>query len=287
MNKETAIPYGFLAPKTLLFTVFIAGPLLAVFWMSLYNWNLLGGHRFIGLSNYTEMYGDRQFWRALENTVLIGLVLVPVSLLSGFLLAVSLNRPQPGRQFFRLALYMPDVISGVAAATISAWIFNDQYGVLNAVLDRFAALRLPWLSSPFLAMPAVIIASLWIRTGFCMVVYLAALQDIPTEIYEAANLDGAGGWQQIRYVTWPLVRQTTIFLFITNMIYSFHVFDLVYVMTGGGPAFSTTVLVQYLYDAGFDMQREGYACAISVGLYLLISLITIVMWWFTRERQKA
>jgi multiple sugar transport system permease protein len=287
MNRELVAPYGFLAPKTLLFTIFIAGPLIAVFWMSLYNWSLLGGHRFIGFSNYTEMFGDREFWRALQNTVVISSVLVPVSLLGGFLLAVTLNRPQPGRRFFRLVLYLPDVISGVAAATISAWIFNDQYGVLNAALNYFSAPRLPWLSSPVLAMPAVITASIWMRTGFCMVVYLAALQDIPAEVYEAAHLDGADGWQQIRYVTWPLVRQTTIFLFITNVIYSFHVFDLVYVMTGGGPAFSTTVLVQYLYDAGFDMQREGYACAISVALYLLISLVTILMWLVTRNRQKA
>jgi multiple sugar transport system permease protein len=287
MSRSAATPYGFLTPKLMLFLVFILGPLVSVFGLSLYNWNLLGDHRFIGLGNYTELLSDREFWRALQNTVLFGSVVVPVTLLGGFALAVTLNPPQPGKRIFRSILYLPDIISGVAVATVTGWIFNDNYGVLNALLQKTTDLRLPWLSSPHLAMVAVLIATIWTRTGFCMVVYLAALQDVPPDLYEAARLDGAGRWQQLRHITWPMVRQTTIFLLVTTTIYSFHVFELIFVLTGGGPAFSTTVLVQYLYEAGFDLQRQGYAAAIGVILYTLISLVTITIGLLARRKETA
>ena len=159
---------------------------------------------------------------------------------------------------------------------VVAWIFDDHYGVLNATLSYIGLPRVPWLSSTHFAMPTIILATLWLRVGLCMVVYLAALQDIPKDLLDAAALDGAGSWARLRHITWPLLRPSTVFLLVTNLIYGLHVFDLIYVMTAGGPAFSTTVMVQYIYMAGFDEQREGYASAISVVLFFILVAITSV-----------
>jgi ABC-type sugar transport system permease subunit len=166
------------------------------------------------------------------------------------------------------------------------WIFDDNYGVLNAALVAVGLPRIPWLSSPHFAMATVILTTLWLRIGLCMVIFLAALQDVPREQLEAATLDGAKGWQQFRFIIWPVLRPSSVFLLLTNLIYSIHVFDVVYVMTGGGPAFSTTVLVQYLYEAAFEDQRQGYASAIGVIIFLILALLSFPL--LSRQfRQKA
>jgi multiple sugar transport system permease protein len=182
---------------------------------------------------------------------------------------------------------VPVIISLVAVALTAAWIFNDNYGVINAVLDAVGIGSVPWLSSPKWAMPSLIIATLWIRLGFNMVVYLAALQSIPEELYDAARVDGATGWRRFRHITWPLLGPTTFLLLILNVIYSLHVFDLIYVMTGGGPGFSTTVLVQYIYQMAFTEGEMGYASAIGVVLYLMLLVFTVFQWRFTRQSENA
>jgi multiple sugar transport system permease protein len=145
----------------------------------------------------------------------------------------------------------------------------------------------PWLSSSKWAMTSLIIATLWIRLGFNMVVYLAALQSIPTELYDAARVDGAAAWKRFRHITWPLLGPTTFLLVIINIIYSLHVFDLIYVMTGGGPGFSTTVLVQYIYQMAFTEGQMGYASAIGVVLYLLLLVFTVFQWRVTRQGENV
>ncbi len=249
-------------------------PVLAIFGLSLFDWNLLGNHRFVGLANFSEMLQDRQFWRALGNTLLFSAIIVPATLAAGLALAVALNRPLPGRNFFRAAMYLPTVLSSVASGIIAAWIFDDHYGVINAAFAAIGLPRVPWLSSTRFAMTTVLLATLWLRVGLCMVVYLAALQDVPKDLLDAAALDGAGAWNRFRYITWPLLRSSTLFLLVTNLIYGMHVFDIIFVMTGGGPAFSTTVMVQYIYGAAFEQQRQGYAAAISVVLFLVLVAIT-------------
>ncbi len=274
MKQYLRTPWLFLAPHLSLFSVFIFMPVLAIFVLSLFNWNLLGGHRFIGFSNYAELWSDRQFWHALSNTLLFTAVIVPTTMAIGLALALALNRPIPGRNFFRAAMYLPTVISSVVSAIIAAWIFDDHYGILNASLAALGLGRVPWLSSTHFAMPTIMLTTLWLRIGLCMVVYLAALQDVPKELLDAADLDGASSWSRFRYIIWPLLRPSTNFLLLTNLIYGLHVFDLIYVMTGGGPAFSTTVMVQYIFDAAFEEQRQGYASAIAVTLCLILISIT-------------
>ncbi|MDQ2711309.1 MAG: sugar ABC transporter permease [Acidobacteriota bacterium] len=288
MRHPERTPWLFLAPHLSLFTVFILLPVVAVFTLSLFDWNLLGDHKFIGLANYAEILDDRQFWHSFKNTLVYASAVVPATMALGLGLALALNRPIPGRGLYRAALYLPFVISSVASGVIAVWIFDEHYGLLNALLAEFGLPRVPWLSSPTYAMPSVIATTIWLRAGLCMVVYLAALQDVPGELTEAAQLDGANNWKQFWFITWPLLRPSTTFLLITNLIYSLHVFDLIYVMTFGGPALSTTTLVQYLYENAFQEQRQGYACAISVVLFfILIALTSMLLVRRSPQRAKA
>lgn len=280
MSKR--VPWIFLAPHLFLFVPFLLYPIVAVVLISGFDWNLLGGHRFVALANYAELLEDRDFWRALGNTLLYAAAVVPSTMTIGLALAVALNRRMRFRNFFRAAIYLPTVISGVASGIIAAWIFEGNYGVLNAVLAATRLPRLPWLSSTALAMPSVILSSLWLRTGLCMVIYLAALQDVPRDQMEAAALDGADAWSRFRHVAWPVLAPATTFLLVTNLIYSLHVFDLIYVMTEGGPAGSTTTLVQYLYDAAFYQQRLGYGAAIGVFLLVILMALTSALTWRRR-----
>jgi multiple sugar transport system permease protein len=280
-------PYLFIAPNLVLFSTFTFLPLVFAFYISFNRWGLLDRPRFIGAGNYARILTDQLFWRALGNTVIYSLGTVPTSLALGLALALALDRPLWGRAVIRSTYFLPVVISGVATAVIAAWLFNDNYGVINAVLQLLGLPKVNWLSSPSWALPSLVITTLWVRLGFCMVVYLAALQGIPSDYYHAAAIDGATRWDQFRYVTVPLLSPATFLLLILNVIYSFQVFDLIYVMTGGGPGFATTMLVQYIYQSAFMTSEMGYASAIGVVLYLLILAFTLLQWRVSRQAQNV
>lgn len=286
-NQRRLVPYIFIAPNMLVFTVFLFVPMLLAVYMSFNDWSLIEAPRFIGLENYVTMAQDPQFWQSMWNTLVYTVGTVPTSIALGLLVAVGLNRRLPGRGLIRSVFFVPVVISMVAVALVGAWIFNDSYGVINSGLNALGFESVPWLTSQRWAMPSLIIATLWIRIGFNMVVYLAALQSIPSELYEAAQIDGATGWGQFRNVTWPLLGPTTFLLVILNVIYSIHVFDLIYVMTGGGPGFSTTVLVMYVYQAAFQNLQMGYASAMGVVLFLMLLAFTAFQWRITRQGEQA
>jgi multiple sugar transport system permease protein len=286
-NQRRVIPYLFIAPNMIVFTVFVFVPIVFSFYMSLNEWSLIGDPIFIGLGNYVDMAQDSDFWTAFLNTLVYTVGTVPTSMALGLAVAIGLNRKLPGRALLRSIYFVPVIISLVATALIASWMFNDNYGVVNNALGALGMGSVPWLSSPRWAMPSLIITTLWIRLGFNMVVYLAALQSIPTELYDAARVDGATGRRRFRHITWPLLGPTTFLLLILNVIYSLHVFDLIYVMTGGGPGFSTTVLVQYIYQQAFQESQMGYASAIGVVLYLMLLAFTVFQWWFTRQSENV
>ena len=286
-NQRLLIPYIFIAPNVVVFAVFMFLPILLAFYISLNEWTLIGFPTFVGLGNYLDMLEDSEFWRAFYNTGVYMVGTVPTSIALGLAVAVGLNRKLPGRTLLRSVFFVPVIISLVAVALIAAWIFNDNYGIINAALSAVGIGDVPWLSSARWAMTSLIIATLWIRLGFNMVIYLAALQSIPTELYDAARVDGASGWRRFRHITWPLLGPTTFLLVIINIIYSLHVFDLIYVMTGGGPGFSTTVLVQYIYQMAFTEGQMGYASAIGVVLYLLLLIFTVFQWRVTRQSENV
>lgn len=279
-------PYVFIAPNLVLFSVFIFFPLLYAAYISFHEWSLIDVPLYIGTENYARILTDGQFWQALRNTVIYSLATVPTSLALGLAIAIGLNRDLLARTFLRSAYFLPVVISSVATAVIAAWLFNDNYGVINAILAEFGIRPVAWLSTPQWALPSIIVTTLWTRVGFCMVVYLAALQSISPSYYEAARIDGATRWQQFRHVTWPLLRPTTFLLLILNVIHSFQVFDLIFVMTGGGPGFSTTMLVQYVYEAAFVSSEMGYASAMGIVLFVLVLLFTLVQWRVNRRTEQ-
>ena len=285
--RRTLVPYVFISPNIVLFTAFSFIPLLYAAYISLFDWSLIGDADWLGLANYRRIAIDPLFWRALGNTAIYAAVTVSASLSLGLVLALGLNRPMPFRKLIRSIYFMPVVISAVATGTIASWLFNDNYGVLNAILVRLGAGRVPWLSSPYWAMPSLAAATIWVRVGFNMIVYLAAVQSIPALYYEAARIDGASAWHQFRHITWPLLRPATFLLLVLDVIYSFQSFDLAYVMTGGGPGFSTTMLVQYIYQAAFQTGEMGYASSMGIVLYVIILVFTVVQWRASRQSENV
>jgi ABC-type sugar transport system permease subunit len=287
MRQRALVPYLFIAPNIALFAAFSFVPLLYALYISLHDWTLIGEPAFIGIRNYLRLVHDPLFWRALANTLLYAGGTVPTSMAIGLLLALGLNRGMPARILLRSIYFLPLIVSAVATGTIAAWMFNDNYGVLNAIIVRLGGSRIAWLSSPHWALPSLVLTTLWVRVGFCMVVYLAALQAIPQMYYEAARIDGASALRQFRHVTLPLLQPATFLLLVLSVIYSFHVFDLIYVMTGGGPGFSTTMLVQYIFRAAFVTGEMGYASAIGIALYALILVFTILQWRASRQAENV
>ncbi len=275
------------APALLVFTVFMFVPLLLTLWYSLNRYSGFGRMRFLGLDNYRTIAGDPTFWRALLNTVVLTAVTVPLGIASGLGAALLLNKLMPGRALFRALVYVPVVISGVAAGIIWLRLFDPLIGLFNQLLVSAGLPQIDWQGNGLAALASVILVTTWQGVGFGMVVYLAGLQGIPGEVYEAGAVDGAVGWRRFWYLTWPLLKPTTFFLVVYSMIGSFQIFDVVYVLTRGGPGTSTTFLVQYAYDQGFNQRRQGYAAAIGVILYVIVLAFTVLQWRLSKGRDEA
>lgn len=276
--------YAFLTPSTGLLALFVLLPLVGAVVLSFQRTDGFGAGQFIGLANYARLVGDPLFWRSTLNTGLFTLIVTPVSMALGLGVAVLLNTVLPARGVFRSILILPMAISGVATALMGLLLFDENSGVIDKML-RFAGLpAVPWQSGSVAAFASVVLVTLWWRVGFNMLIYLAGLQGISPELYEAARLDGAAGWQRFRYLTVPLVGPSSFFLLIMNVIYSFQVFDIVFVLTGGGPQNATSVLVTYAYDTGFVTRDQGYAAAIGVVLLILTLAFTAVQWRTSRTR---
>ncbi|MCU1536949.1 MAG: hypothetical protein JWP82_1300 [Humibacillus sp.] len=274
-------------PAVLVFTAFMFVPLVLTVWYSLQRYSGFGRMRFIGLDNYTAIARDSTFWKAALNTLVFTAITVPIGIACGVAAAMLLNRWIPARGFFRALFYIPVVISGVASGIIFLRLFDPIIGILNQLATSVGLPAVDWQSSGTAAMVSIVIVVTWQGIGFGMVVYLAALQGIPREVNEAALVDGASGFTLFRKITWPLLRPTTFFLVVYSVIGSFQVFDVVYVLTRGGPGTSTTFLVQYAYDQGFNQRRQGYAAAIGMIIYVVVLAFTVLQWRFTKARDEA
>ncbi len=272
-------------PAVVIFTIFMFIPLVLTLWYSLQRYSGFGSPEFLGLTNYADIFADPTFYRALTNTLAFTVVSVPLGMALGLGAAVLLNRVMPGRTLFRALFYVPVVVSGVAAGVIWLRLFDPIRGILNQLAPAFALPTIDWQASAPAALVSVIIVTVWQGMGFGMVVYLAGLQGIPRELYEAAACDGATGFTSFRRITFPLLAPTTFFLLIYSIIVSFQVFDVVYILTRGGPGDATTFLVQYAYDQGFNQRRQGYAAAIGVIIYVIVLVLTIVQWRLQRRRE--
>lgn len=283
--RGAATAYALLAPNLVLFGLFLLLPLVLTVVLGFQETSGFGVGEWIGFGNYERMAADDVFWRSAVNTVVFAAVTVPLTLAGGLALALLLDRPIRGRTMFRSLFYLPYVLSGVVVALLGRWIFNENLGVVNKVIRAFGGEGIAWQSAGGPAMGSIIAMVVWQSLGFCMVIYLAGLQGIPKERYEAARVDGATGWQIVRNVTIPGLRPTTFFLTVLMVIQSFQVFDIVFVLTGGGPGVSTELLVTYAYRQGFSARQQGYASAIGVVIFLVVLAFT-VLWWRSQRRSE-
>ncbi|MDQ0338651.1 ABC-type sugar transport system permease subunit [Caldalkalibacillus uzonensis] len=283
-NRIKIAPYLFISPNLILFFTFMIFPIIFTFYISFHNWAIIGDITFVGLENYVNVFKDVVFWTALGNTFYYTAGSVPISMILGLTGAVLLNRKIPLRSFFRGVFFAPVVVSLVATGLIWSWMFNPNYGLINYGLNAIGLTGLNWLSSTTWAMPAIIMTTIWVKTGYCLVIYLAGLQSIPDSIYEAAEIDGANSWKQFLYITLPLLKNTTVFVLVISVINGFMVFDLIYTMTNGGPGYSTTVLVQYIYQKAFVEGQMGYGSTVGTILFFIIMSFSAMMLWLGREQ---
>lgn len=267
---------AFLLPNLIGFTVFIIVPILGSLYLSFTEWNLISSPQWIGLDNYARLLKDKDFWRALGNTLTFIVGYVPAVMVTGLGFALVLNKKIRFRKFFRAAYFVPVITSWVAVSLIWKWLLNPNYGIVNYLLSLVGIQGPAWLQDPAWAMVGIIMTSVWKDTGFVMILFLAGLQGISETYYEAADIDGASAVQKFRHITLPLLTPTTFFVLVILLINSFQVFDQVMIMTEGGPAGATTVVVQQIYNYAFSYSQMGYASAMSWILFLLIFVVTAI-----------
>lgn len=276
--------YLFLTPGLMHFVVFTLFAVGFAFYISFHEWNIIKPDKpFVGLENYQRLLTDTRFHRAVLNTLTF-LVGVPLNLGCALAVALLLNTKVRGQALFRTMFYLPVVTPLVVSAIIWKWVYQGDYGLLNYYLLKLGIIeqKIFWLANPDLALPALIIMGIWTGTGAPMVIYLAGLQSIPEEMYDAAKVDGASAWQRLIYITVPLLRPTTFFLVVTNVIGTFQIFTEVYVMTNGGPLNRTTTIGYYLYVNAFRELDMGYATAMAFVLFAMIFVFTLIQWKYTR-----
>jgi|SRR6056297_478737 len=282
-NKDGMWAIFFLAPATLLLVLFVVGPIISSLILTFFEWDLLTPPEWVGLENFRTMFQDGDFYQALGNTFYFIAGYVPAVMILGLLVATVMNHNIPFRSGLRVAFFLPVVSSWVAVALLWRWIFNPKFGLINFFIGLFGITGPSWLFDPNWAMPAIIITSVWKDIGFAMMIFLAGLQDIPKQFYEAAAIDGAGKQRQFFSITIPILSPVIFFLLTILMINSFQVFDQVWVMTGGGPAGSTSVMVQQIYLNAARYGEMGYAAALSWVLFCFIFLVTFLQMQFQKR----
>ena len=276
--------YLFIAPVVLLFGLFRVIPSVQTLVYSFYRVELLR-HRFtfIGLENFRAMLTDEIFQRATANTLIYVATIVPVSAILGLLLAVLFNAQFRLKELFKAIYFSPMVTSTVAAAMVWWWLYNPQFGLFNVLLRLVHIPDQPWLMSSRMALPSIIIFSVWKTLGYNMIIYLAGLQAIPQQFYEAATIDGASAFKRFWRISVPLLAPTTTFILIYNSILAFQVFDQIFVLTGGGPANSTNVVVLELYRQAYKRFNFGYASAEAMVLFVFVLGVTVMQYIYTKR----
>jgi multiple sugar transport system permease protein len=277
MTRRQAVwCYVFIAPAVLGLLLFSLGPMIASLWLSFTSYDMLSSPVFVGGENYSELFADPIFRKSLGVTLVYGVVSVPAILVLALVLAIMLNAKLPALKFFRSAYYLPSVISGVAVATLWKWMFNGEYGLINAALAKIGIDGPSWLTDEHWALRALIFMSLW-AFGGTMLIYLAGLQGVPKELYEAAKVDGATTLRQHLHVTVPMLSSVTLFNLIMGIISSLQVFAEPFVLTKGGPNNSTLLLSVYLYQNAFQYLKMGYASAIAWVSFAIILVLTLLV----------
>jgi ABC-type sugar transport system permease subunit len=285
IRREHLLFAAFVAPNFILLAAFSYWPLIYQSYLSLTRWDMISPTKlFVGLENYRYMFSGQEFYEVLFNTLYFTIAILLGSIVLGLGLAVLFNQRLHGRVFGRAVVFAPYVLSGAAIGLVWAYIFDPVYGLMRVFLTMFGIGSPNWLVDTSWAMPAIIIVYLWKNVGYSAVIYLAGLQSIPHELYEAAKVDGANGWQSFWNITVPQLSPVTFFVSVTTILFSIQAFDIIAVMTEGGPVNATTTLVWYLYEQGFIAFRAGLAAAVGMLLFVIMLVVTIFQVFFVQRR---
>jgi len=267
----------FLSPTLLVFGAFILFPVIFSFYLSFHQWNMFSTDtKFVGVDNYIRLFQNEEFWDVLKNTAIYTFGTIPLNMIFSLMVAYILNKKIIGKKLLRTLFFAPVIISPVAAAVVWRWLYDPNFGIFNYFIGLFGINPINWLNEPTAAMAALIIMGVWKTFGYNMVLFSAGLSGIPDNYYEAAQIDGAGWWAKFWHITLPMLAPTTFFIMIMSIISSFQVFDIVYVLTSGGPLGSTKVLVFYVYEYAFKFFEMGYASAMSYFLFLILFILTLL-----------
>ncbi|MFK7693745.1 carbohydrate ABC transporter permease [Paenibacillus sp. HJGM_3] len=279
--KETIAGFLFVSPMLIGVTILTILPIVATIILSFGDWNFVqgfDGFKWVGDKNFSRLFEDATFWKSMRNNAIF-LLVVPIYMIISMLLAILIDRFVYFKGFFKVAYFMPYISSVVAVAVVWQVLFHPSFGPINEFLQAIGIDNPPkWIADTAWALPSVMMISVWTSIGFNMIVYIAGLQSIPKDLYEAAEIDGASKWVQFRRITFPMLSSTSFFLLITGIISTFKVFDLIAVLTQGGPAGSTSMIVWYMYETAFINLKIGYASSMAIILFLCIFVITILQW---------
>lgn len=282
-RRETWVGWGLIAPSLLLFALVYLYPVAYSAWVSFYEWDLATPARYVGLRNYRALL-SAEFWEVITNTVAYSGGVVVLSQGLGLILAIGLNNRTRLGALFQASIFSSYVVSWVAVSLLWIWLLDPQYGLVAYLLGTVGLPAVNWLGDHRIALWSLVLVTVWKTVGYPLVIYLAGLQAIPGDLYEAAALDGADGWQRFRHVTWPLLTPTSLFLLITLTVASFQGFDIVRIMTQGGPVTATMIYVYYIYEQAFQYFKLGKASAAVVVFFALIVLLTVLQWLLFRRR---
>ena len=277
-RREILVAYLFLSPALLLFVIFIAGPFLGAFGLSLFSWDMFTPAQFVGLANYGHLLTDVAAHTAIWNTVIFTFWSLVLHLGVGMLLALAVNRAIAGalKYFFRTAYFFPFMMSWASVSLMWLYLLDPNFGIVNYYLGL---LKLPtpnWLASTSTALPSLIVVDLWRTLGFTFIILLAGLTSVPSHFYEAARLDGAGAWRRFWSITLPMMSPTLLFSCVITVVGAFQIFDPMFVITSGGPGTSTTSIVLYIYQTGFQNFQMGYASTLALIVFLVIMILTVI-----------
>ncbi|WFA17651.1 sugar ABC transporter permease [Paenibacillus mucilaginosus] len=278
----------FILPSFLLYTLFVIVPTFSSIYLSFTSWDGVSDDiRYIGFDNFVEMWHSERVHNALKNTLILSVVLVILENITAIALAIVVDQVRWFRNLFRSVFYFPVLLSGIVMGFVWTIILNYNFGVLTQLLDTMGlgSLKIDWLGNPKYALLAIIITTVWKSSGYYMIIYLAGLQGIPAELHEAAAIDGANRWQQFRHITFPLLAGAMTVCVMLSMIASLKIFDQIAVMTDGGPGFATETLTYIVYKVGFGELRQGYGTALSLVLFLLILIVSLLQIRILRKRE--
>lgn len=283
-QKETLTAWVFILPILIGYSIFTFGAIIYSFCISLTKWDLLSAPEFIGFKNYIKVFKDPEFYNCMGNTLFFVIFLVPIVLVISMSLAIAINKciGKVGK-FYKISFFMPCVTATIAVSMVWLCIFNPDNGIINSILYSLGVKNPPnWLESTFWAKPSLILMRIWQMSGYYMIMFLTGLQTIPKTLYEAAKVDGATKWKRIKYITIPMLSNTTFFVLIMLIIESFNMFESIYVMTEGGPAGSTNTIMYYIYTSGFSFYKMGYASSLAWIFFAILFIFTLIR-FKTRE----